>query len=368
MHYFSAFFLAAGVLLPAAFVNAQTEESVFKVSGDIRYRHQSLKTGDSENDPIQYIRARMGVEGTVNDETKAIFQVGTFGTGSRDSSSATGDFSTTPGQRSSNQAMGQGGKSEKWTTAITQAHIRHQSTSLQGLTLSLGKMSNPLYYAGKSQIVFDSDIYPEGMYVGYQHPLAEDHSLYVNFVNFVIQSLYNPTASPQEDIADHYVTASQFGWKGRFSDYQMILGVGQTRFPTANANVGKAMILNEASLEFGGPMGRESWSWSLYAHYLTNSKQDEDNKAQQYGLDFKFDKMKLGFASVRNEANSVASAFSDGDIGGADKSSTIAKFSAEIGKGLELGLTNYSTKTALDPASGVNANQTRTQIDLLAKF
>ena len=135
-----------------------------KWSGDFRYRHDSIDddTSTTTRDRNR-IRARLKMEAKVNDEWDTIFRLAS---GSSDSPTST------------NQTLGDSdadsfSSKEIW---LDQAYADYHPGSMPGLNIMAGKMSNPFYLVGKNQIIFDTDVSPEGGAATYQWNMDDSTS------------------------------------------------------------------------------------------------------------------------------------------------------------------------------------------------
>ena len=115
-----------------------------KLHGDLRYRHELIKPAGKKNHNRNRIRARVGVDAKVNDSVDVGIQIAS---GSDD-------------PVSTNQSLDGGFSSkEVW---IDLAYFDWHPDSVPGLHVIGGKMKNPFYRHGKSELVWDGDLRPEG--------------------------------------------------------------------------------------------------------------------------------------------------------------------------------------------------------------
>ncbi|MCP4685271.1 MAG: hypothetical protein GY867_07460 [bacterium] len=114
------------------------------VKGDLRYRHEMIDQEDKDARHRHRIRARFGIFAKASDYTKIGIQL------------ATG--STDP--VSTNQTL-DGAFSTK-NVGVDLAYFTTSFPKIDGLSLTAGKLKNPFYKAGKSELVWDSDYNPEG--------------------------------------------------------------------------------------------------------------------------------------------------------------------------------------------------------------
>lgn len=142
-----------------------------KISGDFRYRHERADddTATTERDRHR-IRARLIVSSKVNDEVDA-----TIGLASGTNNSAT----------NTNQDL-TGGFSSKdlW---LDLAFIDFHPASIDGFNVIAGKMKNLYYHPGNSDLMFDTDVNPEGIAATYKKALSKDVSLFSTFGGYWVQ-------------------------------------------------------------------------------------------------------------------------------------------------------------------------------------
>lgn len=115
-----------------------------KIKGDLRYRHEMISEEGKDARNRQRIRARLAVEGKVNNEMKAAIQLAT---GSDD-------------PVSTNQTL-----DDAFTTksiGLDLAYFEYKPSKLNGLSITGGKFKNPFFKPGESELVWDSDWNPEG--------------------------------------------------------------------------------------------------------------------------------------------------------------------------------------------------------------
>ncbi|MBI5117495.1 putative porin [Candidatus Poribacteria bacterium] len=127
-----------------------------KVSGDFRYRHELIDEEDLDNRNRHRIRARIGVGATLSDEVDLGFQLATSEASGRNSE---GD------PVSNNQTLTNAFSfKEIW---LSQAYADYHPAAVPGFRLIGGKMPYPFITAGKSELIFDGDLAPEGGAVKY---------------------------------------------------------------------------------------------------------------------------------------------------------------------------------------------------------
>lgn len=134
-----------------------------KLSGDFRYRHEHIDAEEA-NSPVGWkngqdrhrIRARLMFESVINDEWGVGFRLA-----SGSSSSPT----------STNQDLEDSFDSKDvW---LDLAYFDFTPGSIPGLKVTGGKMMNPFYKAGKNQLLWDSDLNPEGIAFTHTRELSD---------------------------------------------------------------------------------------------------------------------------------------------------------------------------------------------------
>jgi hypothetical protein len=137
-----------------------------KISGDFRYRHESIDSQSSGADQPgtnrHRLRARLGIDVKVNDEWDLGFRL----------ASGVGDPAST-NQTFENGFSGKG----IW---LDQAYFNWHPKAIAGLNVYGGKMPRPFYRAGENQLIWDDDVNPEGLAAKYVIPLTKADSIYLN--------------------------------------------------------------------------------------------------------------------------------------------------------------------------------------------
>ncbi len=138
--------------------------SKLNISGDLRYRHEYID--DDSKDSTRNrdrIRARIGIYPKLNDEWSLGFRLAT----------AEGEQEGDP--VSTNQTLGGAfGKKSFW---LDLAFFDYHPQWLKGLDLLGGKINVPFYKVGGNQLIWDSDLTPEGGAITYARPLTEQTSV-----------------------------------------------------------------------------------------------------------------------------------------------------------------------------------------------
>jgi len=139
-------------------------EWINKVSlyGDFRYRYEwtddESKIADRNRNLIQ---ARIGIKGTINEEFDFNFRLASGGNNS---------------PTSNNQALDDSFSSKNlW---IDQAYVDYHPASIKDVKVFAGKIANPYYTVGNSDLLLDSDVTPEGIAAVYKTKLSDTLDLF----------------------------------------------------------------------------------------------------------------------------------------------------------------------------------------------
>jgi len=132
-------------------------------SGDFRYRYEYIDDGTREDDRHRNrIRARLGMKAEISDEWDVGLRV----------ASGTADPVST------NQTLDEAfSRKPLW---IDRAYFDYQPAWMEGLNASAGKISNPFHTVGGNQLIWDSDLSPEGGALQYGWRLNKQTGLYLN--------------------------------------------------------------------------------------------------------------------------------------------------------------------------------------------
>lgn len=155
-----------GVWISSVQVSAQDWYEKIKLSGDFRNRFEYISDDsvkDGSGDVIkryrERLRLRVGATADVAKDLKVTFRL------------ATGESSD---PISTNQSMTTGFSKKGVNIDLAFAEYKaSESSGLFGLNAVVGKMNNPLYKPGGSDLIWDNDISPEGTFVSYGHDIGE---------------------------------------------------------------------------------------------------------------------------------------------------------------------------------------------------
>jgi outer membrane murein-binding lipoprotein Lpp len=341
-----------------------------KLSGDLRYRHESINKQSSgrwnPGDNKNRIRARLQMDAKVNDDWDVTFRI------------ASGSADPT----STNQTLEDAFSSKAiW---LDMAYFNWHPGSLSGLNLYGGKMKNPFYRTGGNQLIWDDDLNPEGIAVSYKKPFDGSDNLCINGGGFWVDQ--SSTLSTSLWGVQSYV-------KHLFEDKNHLLGgisyynYGnieergdlKSTWSSSSSFLGNSVVSSkykndydivEAFGEYG--FAYNEVPMSLFGNYVKNvaatSSGDAGwligvkiNKAKYPGSwEFAYDYRDL-------QSDAVVGQFNDSDFagGGTDAKGHRFGFKYQIAKNLEGCLTYFMDK--LD-TSGNDDKYNRLQADLVFKF
>lgn len=346
-----------------------------KISGDFRYRHEHLDAEENGNgrwdDGVDRhrIRARLMLEAMVNDDWDVAFRIAT---GSDKSPIST------------NQDLeDNSSKKDIW---LDLAYFTWHPAEHEGLNVFGGKMKNAFYRAGKNQLIWDSDLNPEGIAAQYVTPLSDVDQIFINGGGFwadengggVDTSLWGAQAYWKRTIGNpDYVLAG-----ASYYDFANLQGRSELNRTWSsspnflgNTNSGGLYTSDYDIVETFGEYGFQyaglplaifgSWVQNLVA----NGSEDTGwligcklNKAKEPGS------WELSYDYRELEADAVVGGLTESDFVGSRTDSRGHKFGFkyQLAKNLQAGLTYYHLEdTGL---SSREQDYRRLQADLIFKF
>lgn len=328
-----------------------------KLKGDFRYRFEILDT-DTEGSDLRYrhrIRARVGVIGQVVDDLEIGVQMAT---GSEDpvSTNQTLDnaFSTKP----------------FW---LDLGYAAYHPSWAEGLALIAGKMKNPFLTVGKSELIWDPDLTPEGIALGYKNEfgIAEP---FVQTAGFFVEE--------RSSDDDSWILGVQGGLKLTFLDGMLYVlgGAGyidhtniegsEVYFDSTDAFGNSSELADPDSYDPTDPdaddpelvyvndynlvegfleIGGKAWKypWAVFATLVSNTGADDDNLGwlvgAKYGKVKKFLDFDIRYIYRQVEKDAVVGLFTDSDFLGGGTDGTGHEFNLGFGlaKNVKLAATYF---------------------------
>jgi hypothetical protein len=344
--------------------NLKWLESI-KISGDIRTRYERIDlSGDSKPDRNRgRFRARVGLDATLGNEWAAGFRL---------ASDEGGDPVST------NQTFGDA--ESKKGVYIDLAYIDFHPVAVSGLNFYAGKMNTPFYTVGKNQLIWDSDLTPEGVAATYKYDLSDSLQLFTNNGAFYVVenksgndlALYGAQAGAKYSFdKDTYLLGG-----ASYYVYDEIKGKASLRSSEFNGNSNDGTYytsgydLANVFGEFGMAVG--GLPVSAFGDYVQNTVAVTDQDTG-WLVGAKLNKMKKAgsweiFYDYRDlQKDAVLGLFCDSDFIGGGTDGKGHRFGAgyQITDNVSTGVNYFLDKKAV---SGEDKNYQRLQVDLMVKF
>lgn len=337
-----------------------------KLHGDLRYRYERIEAEGKDDRNRHRIRARVGLDAKVTDTLDVGFQIAT---GSDD-------------PVSTNQTL-DGGFSSKdvW---IDLAYFRWHPESIPGLHVIGGKMKNPFYRPGKTELVWDGDLRPEGVAAKYSKTLA-NWDFFTNLGGFWVEERGaggdTGLFGAQAGVKYAFPFLDDKGYiliGGSYYDYGNAKGKSPFYDPTdpfgnsvdASGNYLFDYNLVESFAEFGFKV--HDIPISLFGNCVINTASAvREDTGWLVGLTVGKCKAPNSWAFRYNyrdlEADAVVGAFTDSDFigGGTNGRGHEFGFDYQIAKNWRVGVSYFYNER--EPSAGEKDYQ-RLQLDLVFKF
>ncbi len=341
-----------------------------KFSGDFRYRYEMIDEEGSDNRNRNRIRFRVGATAKVSEDVDLGFRLATAEEVSTTGSHTGGDPVST--NQSFDDAFS---KKSIW---LDLAYFIWHPKDIPGLNVIGGKMETPFYRVGGNQLIFDSDLTPEGIAVQYTKPLTEQDEVFVNgggfYVNEVSGGADTSLWGIQGGLKHTFENKSTLTGGASYYSYGNIEGSGPlvgSGFQ-GNSNAGGLYVSDYDIAEVFGEYGFKCGQTpaALFADYAknTSASTSEDTGWLVGG---KIGKCKdpgsweLSYDYRDLEADAVLGAFNDSDFigGGTNGKGHCFGGKYQLAKNVQANLTYF-----LDEKGNDNHNYDRLMLDLLFKF
>ncbi|MBN1456368.1 MAG: putative porin [Sedimentisphaerales bacterium] len=296
-----------------------------KWSGDLRYRFESIDDDLASRDRKRNrIRARLGLKATLDDEWDVGFRLAT---GSSDSATST------------NQTLDD--TFEKKDFWLDRAYADYHPRTIDNLNITMGKIPNPFYLVGDNQLVWDSDLNPEGGAVKYNFEINDQMTAYINGGAFWVDE--RPAASDTSMMGLQGYVKKMFDNGNSMTGGVTYYNVGNVQGKTLAGSDGMLGNTSTAPLtyryDYDMVEGFVDYGFKyndlpmlVYANYIENVAAP-DNTNGAYSLGIKVNKAKkpgdweFGYQYHRIERDAVLSAINDGDLFGGMVGISGSKFS-----------------------------------------
>jgi len=342
--------------------------------GDVRFREETVHNDgvpNSKDQDRQRIRARLGAYSEINPQVDTGIRIAT---GSSDDA------------RSTNQDLNNYfDKKQIW---LDQGYVDYHPDAIKNLHLIGGKMSQP--WVSMGDIIWDSDINPEGLAVTYKYPLGGATELFGSAGHYTLKD--NVDGEGVQFKHDLRLYAGQLGARFALTDnLKMTLGgsiysydndkdsacptTGTVTAPCALAVNGNSA--NEQFKLYEGfgqiDIGGLPVPLSLYGQYVNNSDASNDQDTGWLaGVKSKFYGIAVDYNYRDVQRNAVVGAFTDSDFANGFTGSRGSKLKAsyEIDKNFTIGATYFMANSDYTNASikKTDSDINTLQLDAEAKF
>ena len=346
-------FLLMTMIAAGALAGDWTE--TVKVSGDLRYRHENIDEQGQAMRNRQRLRSRIAITADVEQNLTLGFRLAS---GSDDpvSTNQTLDdaFSTKP--------IGLDRAYFAWTNPES------------GLKVQGGKMGLPFVTVAKNELIWDSDLSPEGVAASWSTG-SENSTFFVNAAGLWIDersSAANAALMGAQAGLTHKTDGATFTVGGGMFNYSNLEGPLYDDSFFGNSNDGDAFStefkLIEAFAEIGLEVGEKPVT--LYAEFVKNNEAVTDEQGYLFGATFNKAKKPgtwaVGYNYRELQADAVMGALTGADRcgGGTDGNGHQASFAYQVSPASQFALTYFVNTKGLE--SGVDYN--RLQADLKFKF
>lgn len=355
--------LSLGLVMNSASAESWTDR--IKVGGDLRYRHEvkAKEVPDTDNDARnrQRIRARVGIDGKVNDQVKVGLRI------------ATGKGENV----STNQSLGDNASNKSFNLDLAYFQWQWDSFRVTG-----GKMKHLFYRPGKSELIFDSDLTPEGLSVNYDScPNGEcPRNIFANGHAHWLKERF--ASETNKDDPDTIMYGGQIGIQCKVRA-TYILGMGFYTFTSVKGKkpltrfAGNSFTDNVYDNEFNilqvffeTQMKIASRSLSFFIDYVQNESPKDHAQGYLLGLKYGITKnLKATYTYREVQADAVLGSLNDSDFigGGTDGKGHKVQIKWGFTEGAAFALSYFmNVKNIRNKAMETNFNLT--QFDFLVRF
>jgi hypothetical protein len=326
-------------------------------SGDLRYRHEYIDDEAASTDRNrQRIRARLDIDATLSDDLEVGFVLATGGSN----------------PVSANQTL-DGGFSRK-DIGFDRAFFAWSASDQ--VTLTGGKMGNPLFRPGGHHLIFDSDLNPEGLALGYdaEHVFAtvgtfwaDERSSGDDAILYAFQGGYRSMIGRDSELI---VGASYLNYDNTKGYEPFYLGEPQGNTVDANGNLVNDYNLVELFAQLDLMAGNQPLR--LFVDFVRNTAADNYDTGSAIGARWRRasepGSWDVSWAYEDLEADAVIATFTDSDFngGGTDGKGHVLKGSYVLRDNVTLNGTYFINK--IGAAAGNEHDYNRLQLDISFKF
>jgi len=324
--------------------------------GDLRFRYESIdRDGVGDTNRTRY-RVRVALDATITERGNVVLGLAT----------------ATNNPISRNVTFGNSFSFDDF--GIDLAYVEWQVAD--GLAILGGKMKNPVFRAGKSQIVYDSDLTPEGVALDWK----KDRFFAVGAL-FVIEErsasddsvLFHGQFGSDIAIGDGNTLtagAGYFTYSNTVGELPFFFGVPRGNTVDANGRYVYDYANVETFAEFDTRIG--GLPATLFAYWTTNTEVDDEDTGWAAGLRLgtmkKAGEWTASWEYRDTEADAVIGAFNESDFaaGGTDSRGHVLTGKYLPRDGISIGAAAYLVESV--GLLGAQADTRRYQLDVEFKF
>ena len=354
---------------PAA---TETWSDRINLSGDFRYRYESIDAEGSPTRERNRIRARTNIKADLEGDVEVGFGLATGG----------------DDPVSTNQTLGGGGSSK--SVVLNLAYVDWEAT--EGLHIIGGKFKNPLLKVGKQSLLWDGDWTPEGIALSYKRD-----GFFANAIGTYLES-------DSKNSNDNFSWGVQFGAVGEIGGAKVKGGIayysietkGDTSTFGESADPGD--FFGNSVVEAGGlPCGTTAdtncvylydylltevfaeasfdlgnWPTTVFVDYVNNSDASNDDTGWTAGTRIGQAKdrgrMQFSYLYADKEADSMLGLVTDSDFagGGTDNKGHFLQLNYGVKKNWSIGAQYFINERAL--SSGNKSDYDRLMLDTQWKW
>ncbi len=326
-----------------------------KLSGDLRYRGEYIDQRGKDARNRHRMRLRLAAKTQVNDKLDVGFRL----------------VSGSDNPTSANQTLD--GAFTTKDFLIDRAYFNYEIND--SLDLVGGKISNPAYKAGKTQILWDNDVSPEGLALKFSNDGWKG-----NLFGYAVDErssgddvlLFGGQLNKTFDLDN-----GQFIAGVGYYDYQELQGSmplfdGKARGNTLDANGAIANDFNifEGSLEYKTKLANQPFN--VFATYVENTEADDLNSG--YAVGFGMGKVSkpgtwhFNYSYMDIDADAVYALFNDSNFGdgSTDSKGHVLRGGYGLYKNTSLAFAYFSNELKKDQSNPVDYD--RLQVDFILKF
>ncbi|NUT75351.1 hypothetical protein HNO86_09880 [Pseudomonas sp. C1C7] len=337
--------------------------------GDVRFRQENVHNdgvSNNKDQDRQRIRARLGAYTEINPQVDTGIRIAT---GNNDD------------PRSTNQSLDNYfDKKQIW---LDQGYVDYHPDAIKNLHIVGGKM--PQQWVSMGDIIWDSDISPEGLSVSYKYPLSGSTELFGSAGHYTLKD--NVDGDGVQFKHDLRLYAGQLGARFAITDnLKMTLGGSVYGYdnddditPVAGVIPGQLAINGNSPNEqfklyegFGQlDVGGLPLPLSFYGQYVNNKDASNDqDTAWLFGVKTKVYGFGVDYNYRDVQRNAVVGAFTDSDFanGFTGSRGSKLKVSYELDKNFTLGATYFMADSDYTNATLKDSKIDTLQLDAEAKF